>query len=273
MVNICQKFTSCRNLRFGTNPDPAKSKTKCLIFSKRNVNPSKFKRIELDGNELPWVDSVKHLGHLLQTDNSMRRDIAIKRGAFIGKTNSLLQEFYGTSPSVLFKLLHSFGTNLYGSNLWDLFGKDCEKLYTSYNVAVRHILNIDRCSHRYILEPVSEALHLKVMLLSRFVSFHGSLIKSSKFPVRFLAKLYEEDLRTNHGKNLDQISRLCGTPIQMLTSKMVKSKLTYYPVPEDEKWRIPFCKELLQLRNDDNFNLPGFSFEEQTELLNYVCIS
>ena len=98
-------------------------------------------------------------------------------------------------------------------------------------------------------------------------------MKSSKFPVRFLAKLYEEDLRTNHGKNLDQISRLCGTPIQMLTSKMVKSKLTYYPVPEDETWRIPFCKELLQLRNDDNFYLPGFSFEEQTELLNYVCIS
>ena len=237
------------------------------------MKPEKYKRIELDGNELPWVDNVKHLGHLLQSDNSMRRDLAIKRGTFIGKTNSLLQEFCSASPAVLFKLLNSFATNMYGSNLWNLFGKDSEKLYTSYNVAMRNILNIDRRTHRYMLEPSSETLHMKAMLTSRFISFHHSLRSSSKFPVRFLAHLFEGDLRTVHGKNLSEISLLCEQPVQKLTPKLVKSKLRYFPVPEEEQWRIPLCKELLKLREDGDYFLPGFTFDEQSDLLRYVCIS
>ena len=81
----------------------------------------------------------------------MRRDLAIKRGTFVEKkNNSLLQEFCSASPVVLFKLLKSFATNMYGSNLWNLFGKDSEKLYISYNAAMRNILNIDRRTHRYL---------------------------------------------------------------------------------------------------------------------------
>ena len=36
MVNICSKFVSARNLKFGTNADPKRSKTKCIMFSKRS---------------------------------------------------------------------------------------------------------------------------------------------------------------------------------------------------------------------------------------------
>ena len=35
MVNICQDFASSKNLQFSTNKDPEKSKTKCLVFSKK----------------------------------------------------------------------------------------------------------------------------------------------------------------------------------------------------------------------------------------------
>ena len=80
MVDICQKFVSSRNLTFGTNIDPNKSKTKCLVFSKKRLDFSKLKCITLNGNELPWVETVKHLGHTLQYDNSMKLDMAHKRG-------------------------------------------------------------------------------------------------------------------------------------------------------------------------------------------------
>ena len=33
MVNICTELASSKNLKFGTNTNPEKSKTKCLIFS------------------------------------------------------------------------------------------------------------------------------------------------------------------------------------------------------------------------------------------------
>ena len=54
--------------------------------SKPNIKPA---NIKLNGDALPWVTQVKHLGHMLQADNSMPVDLAQKRGAFIGKINSL----------------------------------------------------------------------------------------------------------------------------------------------------------------------------------------
>ena len=105
MINECQKFGAKMNLKFGTNPNPEKSKTKCLIFSKGRRKNDNIKKVELDGNELPWVQSVKHLGHTLQSNNSMTMDINMKRGSFISKVNSLIQEFHYASPDVMLRLV------------------------------------------------------------------------------------------------------------------------------------------------------------------------
>ena len=82
MVDVCQDFVSSRNLSFGTNVNPAKSKTKCLVFSRKRVELHNLKCIKLNGNDLPWVESVKHLGHTLQSDNSMQMDMALKKEVF-----------------------------------------------------------------------------------------------------------------------------------------------------------------------------------------------
>ena len=137
-------------------------------------------------------------------------------------------EFSNVPHEAFLKIFQSYVTNLYGSNLWDLFGKECEKLYTSYNVAIRNILKVDRCTHRYLIEAMSEIRHLKSMLCSWFVTVHQSLRKSPKFPVRFLWKLVESDLRTVHGKNLAGIASKCDLNEQsphLLRTKLVKEKL------------------------------------------------
>ena len=50
------------------------------------------------------------------------------------------------------------------------------------------------------------------MLSSRFVSFHGELVKSQKFCVRFLARLQERDMRTVTGRLLFYTTRECNIP-------------------------------------------------------------
>ena len=35
MIDICHNFVSARNLKFGTNSNPEKSKTKCIIFESK----------------------------------------------------------------------------------------------------------------------------------------------------------------------------------------------------------------------------------------------
>jgi hypothetical protein len=97
MVKICEDLAKSRNLKFSMNADPKKSKTKCIIFSKNAQSRQGILPISLNGDPLPWVESVKHLGNTLECDNSMRKDIRMKKGQFIGKVNSLAQEFHFTS--------------------------------------------------------------------------------------------------------------------------------------------------------------------------------
>ena len=53
MVNKCNDYLSRRNLKFGTDPNPKKSKTKCIIYGKKLKGIPKD--IILDDNTLPWV--------------------------------------------------------------------------------------------------------------------------------------------------------------------------------------------------------------------------
>ena len=121
MVNLCQDFATRKNLKFSTNEDPEKSKTKCLVFSKKAKDRLNNLPVLLDGNPLPWVSQVKHLGNLLQLDNSMKVDMSQKRGKFIGKMSSLFQEFHYVDPDIFVKIMNIFTTSFYRCILWDIF--------------------------------------------------------------------------------------------------------------------------------------------------------
>ena len=275
LVKICEIFAKKKCLKFSTNINPDKSKTKCLIFSKRKVDSSKVPPVVLNGDPLPWVSQVKHLGNTLQCDNTMRTDLAQKRGKLIGKLNSLSQEFYFVDPAVYVKILNTYAASFYGSSLWDLYSKDCERLFSAWNVAIRICFDVDRSTHRYFIEELSGSLHPKVMLCSRYSSFHQSLLICDKFPVRFLARLHHHDQRTVFGRTLLKIAKDCnnGSTLQPFPSKsLVKKTMKYFAVPDVEKWRPCMLKELLDVKNY-RCALPGFSSEEVSSLLKFVCTS
>ena len=165
MVNICEKFADRKSLAFSTNIDPAKSKTKCIIFAKKKI--SGVTPILLNGDPLPWVMEVKHLGNILQSDNSMQKDCVTKRGKFIGKVNSFLQEFHYVAPKTFMELLNIYGTSFYGSCLWNLYSQDVDRIYKSWNVTVRNVFSLPWTTHRYFIESVSGCAHPKTFLSSR----------------------------------------------------------------------------------------------------------
>ena len=166
MVNIYAEFLSLVQIKI-----PENKKTKCIIFSKKSKDLKVPRNVILDGNPLPWVADVKHLGNTLENDNSMRLDCSIKRGIFIGKVNSILQEFHNIDPSLLLKLINTFATSLYGSQLWLLLSKECERLFTAWNVTVRNVFNLNRKTHRNLIEELSQTIHLKTAVLSRYLTF------------------------------------------------------------------------------------------------------
>ena len=205
----------------------------------------------------------------------MKVDIAQKRGVFIGKMNSILQEFHFATPDVIIKLMNIYATTLYGSNTWNIFSNDCEKLYSSFNVAVRQILRVDRCTHRYLIEALSQCHHLKTVIASRYVTFHKTLLASRKKPVRFLARLNEIDLRTVMGQTLFKLMSLIGIKSgdpSDLTANQVKKNLKYAELPVDEAWRVPLCQELIEFRTG-GVSLEGFTSDEVEDILRGACVS
>ena len=271
MVKICETFAASKSLVFSTNVDSEKSKTKCIIFSKKktaNVSP-----ILLNGDPLPWVKQVKHLGNMMQSDNSMKVDCVLKRGKFIGKVNSFLQEFHFVAPGTFMELLNIYGTSFYGSCLWDLHSQEVDRIYKSWNVTVRNVFNLPWSTHKYFVESVSACAHPKTLLASRYIKFADSLSSSRKTSVRYLANLVKSDNRTLFGRTLGKIRSECGVAsLSLLTPKLVKTNLKYFAVPQAESWRVNILKELLEARGK-KCDITDFRREEISTMIDHICTS
>ena len=246
MMNICQKFAATHNLKFSTNRDPDKSKTKCIHFSRKRQN---LASITLNGDKLPWVESAKHVGNILERDNSFTKDVRSKRAVFIGNVHRILQEFYFANPLVKMNLISKYATSFYGSSLWSLFDGMCDKLFTAWNNAVRDTFDIPRGSHRFFIEPISDHLHPLVMLSSRFVKFHETLKTSQKPSMRFLSLLSSSNCRTVYFKNLRGIfDRIHADSDLDVTANHVKKNMYYCRPTDEQKWKISLLKDILECK-------------------------
>ena len=137
---------------------------------------------------------------------------------------------------------------------------------------VRQVFNLSRKAHRYFVEPISQCLHAKVKILSRFVTFYKSLINSSKMNVRFLANLNRHDQRTLLGRNLTKLCDLAECDPEQLSASVVKKNVKYKEVPEVDSWRVPMLQELLMSR-DGELTIKNLDQSEITELIDDICIS
>ena len=145
MLSICEKYATEHGLKFSTDKDPKKSKTKCLAFLQvdRVIRP-----VVLCDTQLPWVKSCKHLGNTIVSGKDIRyQDVKIKRAAYIGKNNDILQEFHFAHPSTRTELNRIQNSHFYGSVLWNLSSKEVAQLEKSWNVSVRRMFDLPRATH------------------------------------------------------------------------------------------------------------------------------
>ena len=198
-------------------------------------------------------------------------DIGRKQGKFIGKVNSILQELHFSSPEVLIKVIDSQATSFFGSPLWSLTSQDVERIYKSWNVMLRRVFQLDRCTHRYLLEGLTNTGHILPKLTAKTQAFYESLEDSPKPGIRFLYSLSQGDNRTTTGQNTDTIMKSCiGIPSKTNIKRSAKYALT----PVEESWRVSISKELHVSRYDvGDLQIEGFSRQEIETMLKDICIS
>ena len=104
MVDICERHATENDLIFSTDPDPKISKTVCIAFNS-NEDSDSLAIITLNGDPLPWKESVKHIGTTLIRNGTMEQDCKEQRAIFIQNCMEINQEFE-TLPSEI-KMLYN----------------------------------------------------------------------------------------------------------------------------------------------------------------------
>ena len=188
MLKIAEKYALEHKISFSTNPDPEKSKTKCIVFSHKELKWTPAPVI-LGGNPLPWVKSGKYLGgKLTNIQDGYSQDAKIKRAQYIEKNCELIQEFGFAHPEVKTQINRIYNTSFPGSILWDLTSRNVRMLENTWSVSIRHMWELPHNSHRYFIEPLG-GVHARNMLQSRYVSFIKSAQKSSKMSVLLMLQM------------------------------------------------------------------------------------
>ena len=249
MLNLAKSFLEKLGLKISVNHvSPAKSKTKCVGFGlKHDPLP-----IKLDGINLPWSDKYIHLGHVLSKNGSLLDDVDLKRRSFIGKFHEFQQELKNPNPIVFMTLILIYNSHFYGSNLWNLF--EIKDVYTAWNNVLRMVFNLPRCTHRNLLEPVTDFKHLFTLLTNRFLKFYSTLYQSGKKIISNLRRIQEKDCRSNFGSNIKNICR-CNNTTDILAC--AKDSVQYFPISLADSWRVHCVKELISIE-DNIFQLEGF---------------
>ena len=133
-----------------------------------------------------------------------------KRACYIQRNNELMQEFWFTHSSTKDFINRVYNSHFYGSVLWNLFEKEANMLYNTWSVSVRKMFGLDRRSHRYLIEPVSDMQHIKMSLMQRFVGFTRKLSSSKKNVLRHAFEVFKTDCRSTTGFNLRTIMLECN---------------------------------------------------------------
>ena len=90
MIRICEEFAKLHNLKFSTDPNPKKCKTKTLAFLKK---PRDIPNVYLCGNPFPWTDKFKHLGVTIGNKiDGCSLDMNIKNAQYVSKNIELNQD-------------------------------------------------------------------------------------------------------------------------------------------------------------------------------------
>ena len=73
--------------------------------------------IKLNGNDIKWQRSVKHLGHIIDQKLSDVEDCRFKKSILIGNVNQFIGNYSTLTNCSKRKLFQSYCTSFYGSEL------------------------------------------------------------------------------------------------------------------------------------------------------------
>ena len=112
---------------------------------------------------------------------------------------------------------------------------------------------------------------IRIKVLSRYVKFFQSLLKSRSTEVRLVAQLAAHDKRSTTGRNVANIAAETGLNPWVTSPAQVREKLVAndVKVPANDEWRLPYLKKLLGQRHDMELQL--LKTDKINEQIEIIC--
>ena len=273
MLNICEIYADRYSLKFSTDENPNKSKSKCIYMTNKKCrNPEKPVPLKLYGRNLPWVNTATHLGNELCSDGTMNHDCNVKRAKFIDNSIQVRELLKFAEPNEMLRAIYSY--DLYGSHLWDLYGSSAEQLYRCWNTTVKLCWDIPRSTHTGLLKGFlsRDHLSLRVMCISRYSNFTKSLISSKSKEVAVMSRLVMNDVSTVTGSNCINIRLEIGQTPYNSSSKYIRENILMKEyIPEEYIWSCWLLERYIEIRRRLRRNLDDTTYID--ELIDSLCSS
>ena len=240
------------NLSFSTDPDPKKSKSKSIFMTGTRLRHlPKPAPLQLCARDLPWVSSATHLGHELHQDATMDYDCRCKKAKFIDSSTDIRETFKFADQAQVLKAVQTYCGDFYGSMLWNLYGEQAAQYFRCWNTCVKLSWDLPRETHVYYVDNLLACGYstIRQQVLSRYVKFFRTLLKSPCKEVAVVARIVGRDASTNTGRNILNLSletRLCPRTSPLSQFRDVLSAPV--PVPPGQDWTISLLKNYLSIR-------------------------
>ena len=204
MLEVCENYAIRFNVSFSTDPDPIKSKSKCIFMIGEKRNLTRPVPLMLGGRELPWVSTAVHLGHELHESGKMNHDAKVKRAEFISKSVEVRETFGFASPVEVLQAQKVYCSSFYGSMLWNLSGEGATQVFNAWNTGVKLAWDCPRDTRTYLAQQVLSCGldSARTDILVRYAKFFKSLRTSPGREVSVLANIVSRDIQTTTGSSM-----------------------------------------------------------------------
>ena len=251
MLNTVEDFAARYNISFSTDPEPKKSKSKCIFVVGKRRRLTKPSPLMLCGHQLPWVESAVHLGHELHESGTMDHDAVVKRAQFIEKSVEVRKMFEWAAPADVLQAMKYYCSSFYGSMLWELGGVKASQVFSAWDTAVKLTWSCPRWTRTFLLQQVLYCglTSARTDILGRYGKFCRGLRTSVSMEIRVLFSYVARDLQSTTAKNIKLVGDTSGTDPWTVSPFKLKEGLNKKQVvdilPQDV-WRLNYLRSLLR---------------------------